>query len=248
MREFYRAFEWVIRPMYEINLLIHKKESSDLDYDLALMNHSIVDNDYIASLCFIMGADSEQTFADFHEKIGTKLDIGNWRPSFKEEFDRGLRFPELFEGMGYGSWLDGVTSVGWENLKRLDQVDEGYQYYFVCDWLITEDGLKDFAHVYDDAKRLGLLMYNFYHTVKNDCHYYRLAIRVPSEDYLKQFIEGSGKKIGLTDWQPITQTGFYFYGLRFYYGNHSITHFIEMLGQYAAENTRICTKHFLESI
>jgi hypothetical protein len=231
----YYAFEWVVRPMKEIYLLINKQP--DQNYELAMMNYAILDTHSIASDCFIIAVDSEEILSEFKVKIGSKLDVGNWRISSKEEFDRGLRIPEFFEGGGYGAFIDGTRDTGIANMVRMDQAaEEGkYFHYFACNWLITEAGLKEFAPTHDVAVKLGLLMYQLHH-FKKYCYLQRLGIRTPSEDRLQQFVQDAGGKIGLRDWQRIDRAAFY-EGIRFAY-LYNVEWFIDISKEYAAANEK----------
>ncbi|MBA3868845.1 MAG: hypothetical protein H0X30_06800 [Anaerolineae bacterium] len=238
MRKFYYAFEWVERPMREIWLLIHKDEK--LDYDLALMNYIICDSEII-SRCFIIGVDSEQALQEFQNKVGLQLDVSNWRISSQGEFDRGVRFPEGLTG-GYGEWLWGTMVSGRNNMPRIDktasQSDGNHFDYFVCYWLITENGLDRFPQVHATSEKLGLLIYQFHPTLKEGCCYHKLGIRVPSpsDDLLHEFIKQVGNEIGLTDWQPIKNDEFYD-GVKFAY-NYNVENFVEYNRKYAARNNQ----------
>ncbi len=243
MRKQYYAFEWVVRPMKEINLLIQKND--DIDYDLSLMNYSIVHN-AVVSFCFVIGVDSEQDLRDFQVKIGLKLDVCNWRVSSHGEFERGLRFPDLFQGTGYGSWMDVIIATGCTNLAVMEQMKisqqgKRYHYYF-CNWMITIQGLAEFPEIYKAAETMGLILYRFYNSLLDACHSYRIGIRVSSEELLDQFVEQAGKRIGLTDWQPMNENEFYSRGVPFVY-SYDLENFMKDNQQYAAENqNKGCSK------
>ena len=79
--------------------------------------------------------------------------------------------------------------------------------YYGCDWLVRPG--TDYELMMRTAAALGCHLAQIdTRTDAAGCLYYVLALNVPDESVLADYIQHAGQQLGLTDWYPIEQADY----------------------------------------